>query len=112
MSPYVQAATLHNAAGMAHSFAEAIEAHAMGGYVLITPSLFLLGRRVGTEWTDAELLDPWLTCPSGSAWHVHLAAGDLREALRLLPYRLPWLSYFHNGNKRLMPLARFEARSW
>lgn len=107
-SPYAIAAALHNAAGMAHTFAEAVEAHAVTGYVMATPHLFLLGRRVGSGWSDDELCDPWMIAPDGDAWHVYLAAGDLREAIRLLPYRLPYLSYFHEGRKRLMRLERWE----
>lgn len=110
-TPYQRAAELHNASGMALSFREAVEAHAICGYVFATPELFLLGRRVGSDWTDDELCDPWLVAPDGDVWHVFLAAGDLREGLRLLPYRLPWLSYYHDGKHRLMRLSSFEKRS-
>lgn len=108
MSPYEQAATLHIASGHPVPFAEAVEAHAVCGHVFASPHLFLLGRRVGSKWSDDELSDPWLVAPDGQCWHVFLAAGDLSEAVRLLPYRLPWLSYYHEGKRRLMRLERWE----
>jgi hypothetical protein len=103
MTPYEQAARAHQAPP---SFREAIEAHAYCGHVLITPALFVLARRVHSSWEPERIYDPWLTDPEGDTWHVWLAAGDMNEALRLMPYPLPWIGYEHRGRLRIINANR------
>ena len=109
MIPFEKAAAWHSEhGGDGMTFTQVIEAHAMGGVVVITPTLFLLGRRVFADWEDRKLCDPWQCAGNGNAWHVFLAVGSAREAARHVPHPLPWIT-MHRGDRLVrMPWDRFR----
>lgn len=90
MTPFNHAIAFY---GSGLAFSAALLAHTATGYVSITPSYIALARPVRRGATLDELLDPWKTFPEPDAWFVYFVAGSLREALRLLPYPLPWVMF-------------------
>ena len=70
-----------------------------------------MGREVSTKWTHEQIvdlderevgIDTVFDC-----WHIHLAVGDLRQMLRLLPYKLPFISFQRRGGPlKIIPLER------
>lgn len=108
MTPFDHAFRWHFHHGGDLEFSEIIEAHAQCGVVIITPELFLLGRRVRRDWPEARRLDPWATAEDGDCWHVWLAAGDWREWEKFLPFPLPWVSMHRRGRLRVWPLDGFR----
>ena len=101
-SPFERAARAHLSLGSDWSFAEVVEAHAVSGYVSVTPEVFLLGRAVNSDWSDAELCDPHLWSAEPDCWHVWLLAGDASRVWGLLPYELPWVSFHRRGRLRVV----------
>lgn len=108
MSPFAQAAECHARLGCGMEFWEVIEAHAQVGYVVMTPELFMLGRRVDRDWGEDERLDPWVTAETGDCWHVWLLAGDWRCWERFLPYPLEWVSMHRRGRLVVRKLDQFR----
>lgn len=72
-----------------------MEAHLLHGYVFSTPSAFLMGRPIAKDAPHALQADPWYVFPFDECdcWMVWLAAGDVAEMIRLIPYPLPWLAW-------------------
>ena len=99
VTPFEQAALWHAKHCPGSAFAEVVEAHFQTGYVVGTPEVFLLGRRIDRTWPDEWVNDPWRAAPDGDCWHVWLWAGTVRDWSAMVPYPLPWLSW-HRGEKR------------
>jgi hypothetical protein len=77
------------------TFRDELEAHLLGGFVLSTPTAFVMGRPIARVAPHALQADPWFQFPSESCdcWLVWLASGDLASIWRLVPYPLPWLAW-------------------
>lgn len=112
MTPFDQAFRWHHQHGGDVGFSEVIEAHAQVGVVIITPELFLLGRRVFADWPEARRNHLWSTAEDGDCWHVWLAAGDWRLWEKFLPYPLPWVSMHRRGKLRVWALDGFRRLKW
>jgi hypothetical protein len=108
MSPFEQAAVSYRVEDWQISFIETIEAHAQVGYVIITPEIFLLGRRVMRDCTDEERNDPWVTAVDGDCWHVWMLVGKLQAWHRHLPYSMEWVSMHRRSRLRVRRLASFR----
>ncbi|QJE99108.1 hypothetical protein [Luteolibacter luteus] len=108
MTPFAKAALCHQGLRSAWSFAEIVEAHAQSGYVVVTPEICLLFRAVRRDWSEAELCDPLLYSPEPDCWHVWLLAGDYRQAMRWMPFPLPWVSFHRRGKWRVMEMEEVE----
>ncbi len=101
MTPFEQAGAWHGAhGGDRFSFGEVVEVHALVGVVVVTPEVFLMGRRVCVGWDEARLLDPWEVDLSGDCWHVWLMAGRLRGWQRWVPEPLDWVTMHRRGRLR------------
>jgi len=98
MTPFTRAAQWHLTHCPDHPLAPIVEAHFQNGYVFNTPDLFILARQISIDWTDEEILDPWQSDPQGSVWHVWLYAGDMKAIAKLIPYKLPYIT-FHRAGK-------------
>ena len=108
MSPFTRAALCHEALGSAWSFGQIVEAHAQAGHVVVTPEICLLFRAVRRDWEERDLCDPLLWSPEPDCWHVWILAGDYRQALRWMPYPLPYVSCHRHGRLRVMELGKAE----
>lgn len=106
MRPFEQAVRWHEANCPGESLTEMVEAHFLGGHVVAGPELFLMGRRVGREWENERLCDPWQVDPDGTMWHVWLFAGDIYQVRETVPYPLPWVSFHRRGRLVRMPFER------
>lgn len=101
MTPFERAAHWHLEHGGDEPLRNVVEAHFLGGYVFNTPTAFLMGRAIRAEWVDEDMEDAWLTDSKPDCWHVWLFAGDLAEALRMIPYPLPYISMHRRGKRRI-----------
>lgn len=96
MTAYERAARWHLAHCPGVAFREILEAHLFRGYVISSPTRFVLGRQVCRDWPEDRILDPWDVAADGDAWHVWLWAGTVRDWREVVPFPLPWLC-FHRG---------------
>lgn len=64
-----------------------------------TPDTFALARRVGSDWTEDDILDLTKTDPAGDMLHIWLLAGRVPRNWRaLIPPGIRFLSW-HRGDK-------------
>ena len=70
------------------------------GHLIITPRLILLGKAVPTGLSDYS--DPWARYEESTcdAWLVWLAAGDLNECLRHIPYPKKYIGFARQDRLR------------
>jgi len=108
--PYVAARAIYDKEWCARSFDEDLGLHLHGGLVFNTPDFFLMGRCVPSGAPPDEIVDPaYLFTPSlCDCWHVHVLAGDAREAWSILPYPMRWMSYQRNNVLRIKPLRTMQ----
>ena len=104
MTPFETAARWHLAHAPDTPLATVIEAHLQTGYVFNTPEFFILARRVSYDWTDDEILNFWKSDPQGDTWHVWLYAGDMKAITRLIPYKLPYITFHRRGKLKIYPM--------
>lgn len=95
MTPVERAAAVYQREDCARTFREDLEAHLLNGYVLSTPTAFVMARPVRHDAPREELVNPWHVFPRGEwdAWMVYLAAGDLAEFWRCEPFPLAHVIY-------------------
>jgi len=73
---------------------EAILAHCENGYILNTPTAFLLARAVERSASALEISDPWKKFPESSdCWFVWAASGNITEILEFIPYKKKWVAW-------------------
>lgn len=81
-------------------FLRDLASHAAGGHIFITPHVFAMIRPVVKGW------EPWMLAnPEGyvardeaaDCWFVWLLCGSLKEAVKHLPYHLPWFGFSQRG---------------
>jgi len=95
------------------TFKEELEAHLLHGYVISTQTAFLMGRAIVKDAPHALQADPWHTFAPDECdtWLVWLAAGDMAEFMRHVPYPLPWLAWARReGSLRFFHSATVNAR--
>lgn len=109
--PFADAAAVYDREPCARPFVEDFEAHLRYGWVISTPSLFLMARPVRSDWPEDVVLNPFALPDSPDMWHVWLAAGDWREAFDCAPYPLPWVSFERNNRLRRYAWSAIFRRS-
>ena len=107
ITPFEQAHDFHAGLRSKWQFHQVIEKHALHGYVVITPTVFWLARRVWHDWPDDRLCDLYEVAEDGDCWHVWLAAGDWSGWQDWIPTWLPWVSYHRRGQLRVRRLEKF-----
>ena len=113
MTPAELAAAVYQQEPCARSFREDLEAHLLHGYVFSTPDVFLMIRPVDRGWRD-QIVDPtknpeWIKPWSPpDCWHVYLAAGDIQEMWKFLPYPLEFVSYERSNRLRIVRFQQFR----
>lgn len=92
-NPFREAMAVYGREPCARPFTEDLEAHMRHGWVISTPTIFLMARPVRSDWPDSVVLNPWELTEAPDAWHVWLAAGEWREAFSHAPFPLRWVSF-------------------
>ena len=106
MSPALIAARWHSRQPDCEPFSEAVLAHLEGGYVISTPEVFLLFRPVDSMGDRLLFDDPWHRFQRFDTWHCYLAAGDLAQFHRFVPFPLPFFSYVRKNRLRISRLSQ------
>ena len=112
MPPVEKIAALYEGQG---SFKDDLEAYLLRGYVISTPTVFLMFRAVDITVDDSLIKDPWHEFDSPNAWYVFAYAGKLSEAEQYMPYPLPIIALdrmkhgikFYQSDIFFRKLARF-----
>jgi hypothetical protein len=78
------------------SWLDDLEGHLLHGYVISTPSAFLMGRPVPY---GADVIDAWeqWDLEECNAWFVWMGVGDPQALLDLMPVPLPWIGWCRIG---------------
>jgi hypothetical protein len=108
LSPYLLAAEVYEREPCARTFAEDIIAHLEGGYVVNSPTVFLMFRPVARAGEEEEIVNPWRCFPAPDCWHVYLASGDSSEFASHFPFPLPWVSFERKNRLRFHRFRHFK----
>lgn len=98
MTPYEQTCALYRPSNL--DFQEDLDYHSeYGGYVFLSPQVNAMVRPVRKDWTPERIADARQVEPLETAdcWFVWLLCGSLKEAVKHLPYRLPWVGFAQRG---------------
>ncbi len=100
MTPFEQAAQVYEREPCARTFATDLFLHLRNGYVLSTPTFFVMARPVNSEAAASLVVDPAhvFTLAECDAWLIYLMAGDMAEAWGHFPFPLPKIG-FERGNR-------------
>lgn len=105
MTPYHRAKARHLAENCRITFEEAIFLHALTGYVVITPEVFLLFRPVDSRGDSDLYDDPSITFADPDTWFVYLAAGDASQFESWFPFDLPNVAFIR---KKRLHFTRYK----
>lgn len=102
MTPVERAAAVYDREHCARSFKEDLEAHLLHGWVISTPSLFLMARPVSIKASREDIVNPWINDFSDvDSWHLYLFSGSLMSAFKYAPFTLPYVSYERENSLRI-----------
>ncbi|WP_043588441.1 hypothetical protein [Geminisphaera colitermitum] len=110
MKPFEEAALVYGREPCARLFEDDLALHFRHGYVFNAPDYFVMGRSVPRCALHLQIVDPnysWPDCVC-DCWHLYLFAGDMRAALSMFPYPLPWASFERNNKLRFYPFDRLN----
>lgn len=93
------------------SFEQDLALHVQHGYVWSSPRAIVMARLVHSSWPFADFADLTRTAPESDAdtWFVYLAAGDLAEFFRVMPFAKDFVCFYRRRSPRfhlLEPLQR------
>ena len=102
MTPFEQAAAVYEREPCARTFAADLFLHLRNGYVISSPSFFVMLRPVDSTAADSLIVDPANVFPVErcDAWLIYLMAGDMAEAWRHFPFRLPKIGFERKNRLR------------
>lgn len=75
-----------------------IQRHIAAGYFIATPTVIGMIRRVKKDWPESAISEPLCVADDGDCWFIWLLCGSLREAVKYLPYPLPWFGFCQRGS--------------
>ncbi len=81
VTPFQRAREVYENEPCARTFEEDLHWHLRLGWVISTPTFFLMVRQVRRDWPIQQLRMPWQVHPRGDAMWIWLLAGDMREAM-------------------------------
>lgn len=87
--------------------------HALNGYIYACADSFAMARPVSTQDATEDVLDytrGFELTNDQNCWHIHIAVGNMKHLLSLLPYQLPFISFERRGKLRLYRYDRFIAQ--
>jgi len=95
MTPYESIAEKYTNHPQPQTFDWYIRWHCMHGFVYSTPDFFLMGRPVVRDAPAIRITEPtYLFNPSDcDCWFIHAMAGNIRGAIGMEPYELPWYAW-------------------
>ncbi|EIP99340.1 hypothetical protein OpiT1DRAFT_03854 [Opitutaceae bacterium TAV1] len=110
MSPFRQASLVYEREPCARPFVADLSFHHANGYVFSTPEFFVMGRAVPRYAPRSQIvgLNVFWSTAACDCWHVYLMAGDMRAALAMFPYPLPWVSFERSNRLRFYPFDRLN----
>lgn len=81
------------------SFSRDVAAHVAGGYFIATPEVIGMIRPISHKWPTEMIANPAMIASHQLAdcWFVWLLCGSLSEAVKHLPYPLPWFGFSQRG---------------
>lgn len=88
-------------------FGGVLAAHLLHGYVFSGPGYFVMGRAVSSNEPNPLDFGKVFTSAECDAWLITAMAGDVRTALQLFPYALPWALWQRRGK----PLRKWRFSS-
>lgn len=111
MSPFLQAATLYESCDFGSTLEEDLEFHCLHGYVINTPSCFMLARAVRRDSAPYAPRD-FSRIEDADTWLVWCMAGDIREAMEFAPVvpSIKWVAFARNSVLVFHPFAKIRAR--
>lgn len=102
-----------------HPLAWYEERYKREGFLYVTPAFYIMGRPVRKyaeieQITDDACMFDFETCDT---WYIAEAAGEIRQAWRVLPWELPWICFQRNREqdlqfyetRRLMRLSGWQS---
>lgn len=114
MNPIIAAKEVYENEPCGHSFYDALKYSLEFGYVHSTPSYFVLAWPTNTNYERDRIINPMkhkateLTL-SPNMWHIGLVAGDTREAFKLIPHSLDYISFERENKFKLYDYDRFRS---
>lgn len=105
-SPVAAALQVYREEPCARTFHEDLWLHLCYGYVLSTPTTFVMCRPVCSSAPLDQVVDPRRVFEAPDCWHIYLLAGDFDEALTHLPYELKYVSWERDNKLRRYPLQK------
>ena len=96
-------------AGAEWNLADDILFHAEHGYILSTPTCFLLARAVPKSAApyDAQKVFPLSECDT---WLVWAMAGDISEAMAFAPYAMKWIAFARRDGIRFYGFQKTRSK--
>lgn len=81
------------------------------GYVVSTPTLFMMFRPIRRDASDEEIRNARHRFADPDCWLVWEAGGYLPSLLALFPFKLPYLAFYRRADPVLhvYPIDRFRA---
>lgn len=96
MSPYEEVQEVYSQSDEGFSLCDDIEFHAKHGYILSTPTCFLLARAVVKRFLPYGQDETFLS-EECDTWFVWAMAGDIREAIEFAPPTMKWIAFARKG---------------
>jgi hypothetical protein len=83
------------------NFDRDVRLHAKFGYVVLSVDFFAMIRPVCSDWKPRHLQNiRRIARPRyANCWFVWLLCGSLKEAVKHLPYHLPWFGFSQRGQE-------------
>ncbi len=101
VTPFQRARQVYESEPCARTFEEDLHWHFRLGWVISTPTMFLMVRQVRRDWPISQLRMPWQVHSRGDALWVWLLAGDIREALTAADWPpFDWLGWERENDPR------------
>jgi len=97
MTPYDQAAQLYREQPQPRTFGEDLVAHMKTGWVISTPTSFVMGREIMLQGNRDLIADPWYQFQHGDCWLIYLFAGELPNILDFIPHKRDWIAFQRYG---------------
>lgn len=77
-----------------HDFQKDLDDHLAHGFVVALPSCFAMATAIKSDGREID------------TWFVKVAAGDLRQLVRLIPVPLPFIAFCRDGRPKTMRIYR------
>jgi len=100
MSPYLKALSYFDGADGAEVWQDVVDMHMFYGYVHISPEYVIFAYPTAASLLAITEQGPQFTLKDPKerdTWFIYFACGDLKEALKLFPYPLPWIAWRYKG---------------